>query len=228
MSTTWLPSPITPSPAPRPSSAVRIGRPIASSEPKVMSSTATAASRPIAVAKPRPACWACWIASPPSSTCRAEDFADWAVSMTRWIAVFGSWFARWSNSTVAKPIVPDFETAFAPASYGLTTPATCGRRSMRRSTGAIAARADASVSLPWRAWNTTWSESPACAGKRLCRRSTARCESVFESAKLLACLLPTALERPSSPTARTIQETTTIRRWAIVQRVRVSMRETVA
>jgi len=39
--------------------------------------------------------------------------------ITRSIAAFGSRFAFWSNSTVAKPIVPAFETAFAPASYGL-------------------------------------------------------------------------------------------------------------
>jgi hypothetical protein len=36
--------------------------------------------------------------------------------ITRSIAAFGSSLARWSNSTVANPIVPDFETAFAPAS----------------------------------------------------------------------------------------------------------------
>ncbi len=46
MSTRWLPSPITPSPAPRPNSAVTIGRPIASNEPKLSSSTTTAARRP--------------------------------------------------------------------------------------------------------------------------------------------------------------------------------------
>ena len=56
MSTTWLPSPITPRPAPRPNSAVTIGRPIASSEPKLSSSTITAARRPTPVAKPRLVC----------------------------------------------------------------------------------------------------------------------------------------------------------------------------
>jgi hypothetical protein len=37
-----------------------------------------------------------------------------AVLTTRSIAALGRSFARWSNSTVAKPLVPVFETACAP------------------------------------------------------------------------------------------------------------------
>src|SRR6266536_6187342 len=96
---------------------------------------------------------------------------------------------------------------------------------MRTSTGSIAARADASVSLPVRVRKTIWSASPACAGKRPWSRSTARCESVFGSEKLLALRLPTACEAARTPTASTIQETTTIRRCAIVQRVSFSIGE---
>src|SRR6266511_1851855 len=73
MSTRWLPSPITPRPAPRPNSAVTIGRPIASSEPKLSSSTTMAAMSPTPVAKPILVCWACLIACPPSSTCRVGE-----------------------------------------------------------------------------------------------------------------------------------------------------------
>src|SRR5258706_1229087 len=94
---------------------------------------------------------------------------------------------------------------------------------MRTSIGAITARADASVSLPVRVRKTIWSASPACAGKRPWSRSTARCESVFGSEKLFAFRLPTAWERASTPTARTIQAKTTTRRWAIVQRVNFSI-----
>src|SRR6266446_6096314 len=94
---------------------------------------------------------------------------------------------------------------------------------MRTSIGAITARADALVSLPVRVRKTIWSASPACAGKRLWSRSTARCESVFGSEKLFAFRLPTACDAARTPTARTIQETTTSRRWAIVQRVKFSI-----
>src|SRR6266508_5388730 len=225
MSTRRLPSPIRPRPAPSPNRAVTIGSPIASKEPKLSSSTMTAALRPTAVAKPRLGCWACLIASPPSSTCKAGERAAWALSITRSIEALGSSFARWSNSTVAKPIVPSLERAFAPAAYGPTTPATCGSRPIRPSSGAMTARAEASPSLPVRARKTIWSTSPACAGKRLWSRSTARCESVFGSEKLFAFRLPTAWERARTPTARTIQEKTTIRRCVIVQRVSFSIGE---
>ena len=96
---------------------------------------------------------------------------------------------------------------------------------MRASSGAITARVDGSVSLPARVRKTIWSASPACAGKRLWSRSTARCESVFGSEKLFAFRLPTTWERTRTPAARTIQETTTIRRCAIVQRVSFNIGE---
>jgi hypothetical protein len=87
----------------------------------------------------------------------------------------------------------------------------------------IAARADASVSLPVRVRKTIWSESPACAGKRLCNRSTARCESVLGSEKLFAFRLPTACETPRIADREDDPATTTIRRCAIVQRVSFSI-----
>src|SRR5262245_33119302 len=89
----------------------------------------------------------------------------------------------------------------------------------------MAARADVSVTFPFGVRKTIWSASPPCAGKRLCSRSVARCESVLGSANVFAVRVPTALERAMAPTARTIQETTTIRRWAIVQRVSFSIGE---
>ena len=60
--------PANPMPVPSPSSAVTIGRPIASSEPKVMNRMIMAASRPTAVAVPSDGFCACSIASPPSCT----------------------------------------------------------------------------------------------------------------------------------------------------------------
>ena len=76
----------------------------------------------------------------------------------------------------------------------------------------MVARAEASVTVPVRVWKTTWSASPAWVGKRLFRRSTARCEPVPGSVKLLAVFFPTELERANTPTAATSQATTTNRR----------------
>ena len=66
----------------------------------------------------------------------------------------------------------------------VTTPVTWGRRAIRTSSGEMTARVDASLSMPFGVWKTIWSASPACVGKRLWSRSTARCESVFASEKL--------------------------------------------
>ena len=68
MSMIWLPRPIRPTPAARPNSAVAIGSPIATNEPKLSSRMTIAAAIPTTVANPIPACCACSIAWPPSST----------------------------------------------------------------------------------------------------------------------------------------------------------------
>ena len=83
---------------------------------------------------------------------------------------------------------------------------------MRASVESIAARAGVSVTVPLRVWKTTWSASPASVGKRLFSRSTARCEPVPGSVKLLAVFLPTELESAKTPTAATTQATSTNRR----------------
>ena len=114
MSMSRLASPIRPRPRARPSSAVAIGRPIAVSEPKLMSRMTTAAAMPTTVAKPIEACCACWTASPPSSTCKAGERAVCAVATTFSTAVFGRAPARWSKVTVAKPTVPPDEIARRP------------------------------------------------------------------------------------------------------------------
>ena len=82
------------SPVPSATSAVMIGRPIATTEPKVSSSTTIAASS--AMPSELELCWrsACWIAWPPSSTCRPGCCADCAVSITLVTAGFLSWNAR--------------------------------------------------------------------------------------------------------------------------------------
>ena len=138
-------------------------------------------------------------------------------------AALGSALAVSSKFTVANAIFPSPEIAFWPAAYGLTTLVTWGRPPTRFSVAVIAVRSAESVSLPVLAWNTIWSASPAWAGKWLCSRSTACCEFVPGSVKLLAVLFPTEFETAKTPTAATIQATTTIRRCLIVQRAMLTI-----
>jgi hypothetical protein len=70
------------------------------------------------VAKPMLGCSAFLIAGPPSSTCSAGERAASAPSMTRLTELVGSSFARSSNSTEAKAIVPSAEIACAPGRRG--------------------------------------------------------------------------------------------------------------
>ncbi len=107
--------PASPIAVPSPSSAVRIGRPIASSEPNVISSTIIAAINPTAVAVPSDVRSACSIAWPPSCTSNCDERAPSATEITRSTAAFGTVFARWSKFTVANAICPSRETACAPA-----------------------------------------------------------------------------------------------------------------
>ena len=92
-------------PTPRPSSVVRIGRPIAMNDPKVISRMTIAASSPIAVADPSDGFSACSIAWPPSATCSDDVRTDWAVAMTRLMATTGSDRACASKVTVANATV---------------------------------------------------------------------------------------------------------------------------
>ncbi len=86
-----------------------------------------AATRPTRVAAPSDGRWTCWIAWPPSSTWSPGERAASALEITRFTAAVGSSFARWSKFTVAKAMLPSFDTALAPAAaYGLVTPVTCG------------------------------------------------------------------------------------------------------
>ena len=86
--------------------------------------------------------------------------------ITRLTAAFETSFARLSNATVAKPIVPSRETARAPESYGLTTEVTCGTRETRCSRGTTTLRTAGASTRPASARKTIWSVSPAWARKR--------------------------------------------------------------
>ncbi len=181
MSSAWLTSTTIPIPVPSPKSAVRIGSPIASSEPKLRSSTATAATRPTTMVEPIAVRCTCSIAGPASSTWSAGERPDAAIAITRWVVPF----ARLSSTTVANPIEPSRETAPAPGANGLDTEETCGSASIRARSAATVRRISGSASLPERAWKTIWSRSPDCCGKPAASSSRACWEPVCGSWKSL-------------------------------------------
>ena len=91
---TCEPRPASPIAVPSPKSAVRIGSPIASAEPNVISSTTIAAISPTAVAVPIDTRSTCSIAWPPSCTSSCAERALSATEITRFTAAFGKTFAR--------------------------------------------------------------------------------------------------------------------------------------
>ena len=158
---TCEPRPARPIAVPSPSSAVRIGSPMASTEPKVRSSTIIAAIRPTTVAVPMETFSVCSIAWPPSWTSSCGERAVCATEITRSTAALGTTFARWSKFTVANAIWPSRETSRDPAEeYGLMTALTCASLVICSRTGAMRARTAASVMVPLWTWKTIWSESP--------------------------------------------------------------------
>ena len=108
-----------------------------------------------------------------------------AVAITFLIAEVGSTFARWSNATVAKPIVPSREIALRPGANGLVTEVTCGSRATSPSIRATFRCTPGAAKVPFGVRRTIWSESPDWAGNRLESRSAARCASVPGNVKLL-------------------------------------------
>jgi len=116
VSSTWVASVTRLSPVPSATSAVTIGRPMATTEPKVSSSTAIAAT--IAIASLRLSrlrrSTRC-TGGPPASTCRPGRAAARAVSTTARTADRGSSNDRRSNCTVANAVRPSRETPRGPS-----------------------------------------------------------------------------------------------------------------
>ena len=86
-----------------------IGRPIATTEPNVISRMTIAASNPIPVAVPSAGCSACWIAWPPSSTWSCGESAAWATEITFLASAWGTSKPRRLKFTSAKAILPSRE-----------------------------------------------------------------------------------------------------------------------
>ena len=83
VSKTWVPSVTRLSPTPSANSAVTSGRPIATTEPKVISRITIAASSPIAKEEScSSSARASSIGWPPSSTWRPSPAAAWPIAMT--------------------------------------------------------------------------------------------------------------------------------------------------
>ena len=86
----WVSSSSTAMPIASPSSATRIGRPIATTEPKAISMMKMAAVTPIPSAGPGEAATTVEIGAPPSATLSPGSADACAVSITRWTAAAGS------------------------------------------------------------------------------------------------------------------------------------------
>ena len=130
MSITWLARLITPIPAPRPRSAVAIGRPIALNDPKLISRIRIAAAIPTTVANPSEACCACSIAWPPSWTSSVAERADSAVDDHVVDGCLGERVGALVEVHRGERDRPVTRRSRAgPAAYGLTTLVTWGRPS---------------------------------------------------------------------------------------------------
>ena len=81
VSKTWVPRVTRLIPTPSANSAVTIGNPIATTEPKVIRRTTIAASRPMKNEESPSSCSASWIGLPPSSTSSPSPSAPWAIAM---------------------------------------------------------------------------------------------------------------------------------------------------
>jgi len=210
----WLSAMRIPKPRPTPTRAVRIGRPMATTDPNARSMTTTAARIPIISLDPGAAETTCSTGAPPTATCRPGRAKRSAVSITRWTALAGRPAAAASNWTTTKPVRWSRDSCRpAPGASGLCTLETCasGRRD-RTSRPMAAALAGLSSGLGER--STTSALSPCCAGNRLARRSCACCEGELAREKLLSSRLPAHCASAAMATTARIQPTSTRRRWS--------------
>ena len=210
----WLSATRIPEPRPTPTRAVRIGRPMATTDPKASSMTTTAASRPIISLDPGAAETTCSAGAPPTATCRPGRAKLSAVAMTRRTAPAGRSAAAASNWTTTKPIRRSGDSCRpAPGASGLCTPETCasGRRD-RTSRPMVAVPAGPSSGPGER--RTTSARSPCWAGNRLARRFWACCEGELAREKSLSSRLPAHCASPAMATTASTQPASTRRRWS--------------
>jgi hypothetical protein len=149
---------------------VRIGRPMAITDPKASSMITTAATRPIISADPGAAEMTCSTGAPPTATCRPGRAKLRAASITRQTAPAGRSAAAASNWTTTKPVRwPDDSCPPAPGASGLCTPETWAR-GFRDLTRAPMVAALAGVPSGPGERRTTSALSPFWAGNRAASR----------------------------------------------------------
>ena len=191
MSIRWVSSVTRLRATPRAIIAVRIGSPIATTEPKVISSTMIAAERPTSSAVLGSPCWLSRIASPPSSTCSRSLGASSAAASKPSTVASSTSKERRSSWAVASAIVPSPLTT-APrageqsADSGDSIPTTPGTAAIAPPTELTSAQTAGSESRPSAAWKTTWTPSPDWSGKRCSSSDTACSESESGSSKLVS------------------------------------------
>ena len=103
------------------------------------------------------------MAAPPSCTLSVLLLAAWAVWMSALASDSGRFWASLSSWTVAKPMVPSLE--INPEVYGEVTSVTKPSLRTLPSIPLTAAWIRGPDSVPFLACTTTWSLSPAWAGK---------------------------------------------------------------
>ena len=178
---TWLDSATSAKPTPMPNIAVRIGSPIASSEPNAMSRMITAAAMPIS--SEAPSSGLSWNIRPPNSTCSfspatSVPLAVRTILRTSSIVDCFTSLARCANCTVANATLPSFAVCPRPcAAYGLVMPVMPGTFTTSAKRCSIAA-CTSGVATPAGDANTICPSSPALAAKRALRRLAACCDSV--------------------------------------------------
>ena len=212
--TRWLSATRIPKLMPMPTRAVRIGRPMATTDPKASSMTTTAATSPIITLDPGAAETTCSTGAPPAATCRPGRAKLSAESITPRTALAGRSAAVASNWTTTKPIRrPDDSCPPPPGASGLCTPEMCGRgrRDLTRRS-MVAALAGLSSGPDER--RTTSALSPFWDGNRLASRFWACCEGELARAKLLSSRLPAHCVSPMMATRASSQPSSTRRRWS--------------
>ena len=197
----WLSATRTPKPMPTPTRAVRIGRPMATTDPKASSMTTTAASSPIISLDPGAAETTCSTGAPPTATCRPGRAKLRAVSITRQTAPAGRSAAAASNWTTTKPIRRSARQL--PAGAGAERAVHAGDVCQGLQ-GAHQPADGRGVGRGCRAApgerRTTSALSPFWDGNRLASRFWACCEGELPRAKLLSSRLPAHCASPMTAT----------------------------
>ncbi len=173
---------------------------MATSEPKVKNRTTAAIATPRISDFGGGACSTNWTAVPPISTWSVALSKDSARSTTPFTCSRGSSWTSPSKVSVENPIRPSGEIAGWGPAYGSVTEATSGSAASAARAASTSALVAGSFSVPTLAAKTTSAVSPAEAGARSWRISSARTESVPGRSKFEEYCDPCAWAAAPRPT----------------------------